>query len=64
MLMLLSSMSFGVATTAPEMGTSAITGHRAFYTVFSPMLDAPDWPHKYLPYVNGLVVMNPFNATR
>eukprot|EP00935_MAST-01C_sp_MAST-1C-sp1_P000831 g831.t1 len=39
-------------------------GHRAFYTVFSPMLKAPDWPQAYAPYRGGLVVMNPFNSSR
>ena len=31
--------------------------------VFSPMLDAHDWPAAYAQYSGGIVVMNPFNAS-
>jgi hypothetical protein len=41
-----------------------ISGRRAFYTIFAPMLDSPDWPSAYEQYRGGLIIMNPFNATR
>ena len=43
---------------------SVVTGHRAFFMVFSPMLDSPDWPAAYLQYRGGIVVMNPFNTSK
>ena len=39
-------------------------GTRAFYTIFEPMLRSPDWPSAYEEYRGGVVVMQPFNATR
>ena len=41
-----------------------LTGHRAFFILFSPMLDSPDWPSKYEQYRGGIVVMNPFNTSK
>ena len=44
--------------------SEVITGTRAFYAIFQPMLESPDWPIAYEEYRGGLIVMNPFNATR
>jgi hypothetical protein len=46
-----------------DLAAQHFKGHRAFFIVFSPMLDAPEWPRAYNRYRGGLVVMNPFNAT-
>jgi hypothetical protein len=43
---------------------SATKSHRAFFMVFSPMLESPDWPSAYEVYRGGLVVMNPYNSTK
>ena len=42
---------------------SAGHGHgrkRAFFTVFQPMLESPDWPSAYSEYQGGVVIMNPY----
>jgi hypothetical protein len=46
----------GGETLGPTATATEFTPHRrAFYTVFSPMLDSPDWPSKYEEYSGGLV---------
>eukprot|EP00039_Didymoeca_costata_P001546 m.53215 g.53215 ORF g.53215 m.53215 type:complete len:334 (+) comp10849_c0_seq2:5027-6028(+) len=41
----------------------ALNGTRAFFIFFAPMLQSPDWPSAYSKYKDGVVIMNPFNAT-
>ena len=54
-----------LCTLLPQLSFGALfTGHRAFFMVFSPMLHSPDWPTKYKEYKGGIVVMNPFNASK
>jgi Ca2+-binding EF-hand superfamily protein len=49
---------------ARGLESASVTGHRAFFMVFSPMLESPDWPSAYEEYRGGIVVMNPFNASK
>ena len=51
-------------TPRPPGGGGGGGGARAFYTLFAPMLNSPDWPSAYEEYRGGVVVMQPFNVTR
>jgi hypothetical protein len=52
------------ASSAAVPPPPTVTGHRAFFILFTPMLDSPDWPSKYEEYRGGVIVMNPFNASK
>ena len=49
---------------SPTLPPATTGGHRAFFILFAPMLESPDWPSRYEEYRGGVVVMNPFNASR
>jgi hypothetical protein len=50
---------------APPAAAPAPPGKRAFYALFEPMLRAPgEWPSRYEQFRDGVVVLDPFNATR
>lgn len=58
----------GAATAALEptsAGGHAAGGKRAFYALFEPMLRVPgEWPSRYEQFRGGVIVLDPFNATR
>lgn len=58
------SVVFAVLLGGALLSAPPPPSHRAFFIIFSPMLDSPDWPNAYEQYRGGIVVMNPFNASK